>query len=136
MTNADWLQVSQHPQRRNMTRMSATLGLALLLAAIGGPVTLPAQSQADMALRKAIEIETLKGDLKGALEQYSKLADGRDHSVAAQALLGMARIYELQRRDAEARKVYASIIEKVPDQRDAVEKARAQLRAVGTKPAT
>jgi hypothetical protein len=44
-----------------------------------------AQVGAEVALRTAIEKETVKGDLKGAIDQYKKLAQDKDRAVAAKA---------------------------------------------------
>ena len=47
-------------------------------------------AQADSALEKAIRTETLEGNLKGAVEQYKKLAQGKDRAVAARNVVRTA----------------------------------------------
>jgi len=62
--------------------MTALIGALMVLAQFSG-----ADLKAEVALRAAIEKETVQGDLKGAIEQYKKLANNSDHAVAAKALI-------------------------------------------------
>jgi len=52
-----------------------------------------AQGSGEVALRAAIETETVKGDLKGAIEQYRQIARSGDRGLAAKALICMADCY-------------------------------------------
>ena len=87
-----------------------------------------AQVGAEVALRAAIEKETVKGDLKGAIDQYKKLAQGKDRAVAAKALVHMGQCYE-RLGDAEARKAYERVVKEFADQKEAVAEARKHLEA-------
>jgi hypothetical protein len=98
-------------------------GLALLAA--------PQKSgKPELALQKAIQTETVDGDLKSAIEQYKKIAQGRDHALAAKALVRMGECYE-KLGDAEARKAYQRVVSEFGDQKDSAEAARARLAAMG-----
>jgi Tol biopolymer transport system component len=91
------------------------------------------QDKAEVAFRAAMEKETVDGDLKGAIEQYKKLAQNNNKSVAARALVRLGECYEKQ-GNAEARKTYEQVLSKFGDQKEAVEQARARLAALGGTP--
>jgi hypothetical protein len=97
-----------------------------LLLAFAAGVT--AQVGAEVALRTAIEKETVKGDLKGAIDQYKKLAQGKDRAVAAKALVRMGQCYE-KLGDAEARNAYERVVREFGDQTEAAAQARNLLAA-------
>jgi hypothetical protein len=80
----------------------------------------------EVALRAAMEKETVKGDLKGAIDDFKKVAKSKDHFVAVQALLRMAGCYQ-KLGDAEATKVYRQIIQDFSDQKDAAAAALTRL---------
>ena len=86
-------------------------------------------SRAEVALQAAIKKEVVDGDLKGAIEQYQKLAQGRDRAVAAKALVRMGQCYE-KLGDAESRKAYERVLREYTDQTGAVAEARARLTAL------
>ena len=88
------------------------------------------QDKAEVALRAAMEKETVEGDVKGAIEQYKKLAQNNNKSVAARALVRLGECYEKQ-GNADARKTYEQVLSKFGDQKVAVEQARARLSALG-----
>jgi len=99
-----------------------TCGLALAAA--------PRKSdQQELSLQKAIQTETVDGDLKSAIEQYKKIAQGRDRAVAAKALVRMGECYE-KLGDAEARKAYERVVRDFGDQKDLAETARTRLAAL------
>ncbi len=106
---------------------------------VGVLLTMPAQpaGQANnpgVALRAAIETETVKGDLKTAIEQYKKLAQSSERVVAAQALLRLADCYQ-KLGDAQAQPVYERLVREFAEQKDVVATARARMasdRASGT----
>lgn len=99
------------------------LRFALILAAAA-----LLSAQADTALQKAIRKETVEGDLKGAMEQYKKLAQDKDRAVAAKALLRLGDAYG-KLGNADAQKQYQLVITKFADQTQAVAQARARMRA-------
>jgi hypothetical protein len=90
--SGDWC-----PEVENMKRPTnwiAFVAGAALIALTAG--SFQAQQSAtpsakdEVALRAAMEKETVHGDLKGAIEQYKKLAQSKDRSIAARALIRMA----------------------------------------------
>ncbi|MBI4904411.1 MAG: PD40 domain-containing protein [Acidobacteria bacterium] len=110
--------------------MTRTVGW--MICAVAG-VMLAAQvkdSRAELALQAAIKKETVDGDLKSAIEQYRKVAQSKDRSVAARALVRMGQCYE-KLGDAEARKAYERVVREFGDQKEAVAQAR-QLLAANT----
>jgi Tol biopolymer transport system component len=99
----------------------------LITAALAAP--LPAQTPGAVALRAAIETETVKGDLRAALQQYADIAARyakSDRAAAASALLHMAECHA-KMGDAEARKIYERILRDFGDQKDAAEVARKKM---------
>jgi Tol biopolymer transport system component len=74
-----------------------------------------------------METETVKGDLKGAIEQYRRIASQtRDRAIAATALVRMAECYQ-KLGDSQARSIYERVARDYSDQKDAVAIARARL---------
>lgn len=108
-----------------------TLAVITLLAAfLAPPCFVPAQDRAEVELRTAMEMETVKGDLKGAIALYSKLAKGSNRPVAAKALVQMGQCYE-KLGQADARAAYERVIKEFADQSEQVQAARARLAALG-----
>ena len=103
-----------------------------IVAALLIPAIAPAQRSPEVALRAAMETETVKGDLKGAIEQYKKIADGKDRALAAKALVRMAECYQ-KLGDSESRKVYERLVKDYADQKEAVAIARAKLGGGSTQ---
>jgi Tol biopolymer transport system component len=89
----------------------------------------------EVELQRAIQKETINGDLKTAIEDYRGIAAkaGVPRAVAAKALIRMADAYR-RLGDAEARKVYERIVKEFGDQKDAVAEARLHLGAVASRP--
>lgn len=109
-----------------MTRIT-TIALALVVGAIlTAPARPEAQGGAAVALRAAMETETVKGDLKAAIEQYRALANSADRAIAAQALVRMAGCHQ-KLGDAQARAIYERVARDYADQKEAVAIARAYL---------
>jgi hypothetical protein len=108
------------------SRTSLAIALALALLAPWSPKPLAQSNKADVALRAAMETETVKGDLKGAIEQYKKIAESSDRVVAAKALLRMADCYQ-KLGDAQARGVYERLVREFGDQTDVATVARVKL---------
>ena len=100
----------------------------LLVYGALGLTALTAQTRADVALRAATELETVKGDVKGAIAAYQKIADDRSaaRGLRAQALLRLAECYR-KIGDAQARTVYERIVREFSDQLPAVASARQRL---------
>src|SRR5687768_12089453 len=83
-------------------------------------------TQDEIALRAAMEKETVQGDLKGAIEQFKKIAQSKNRSIAARALVRMAECYE-KLGNVESRKIYEHVVKDFADQKEAVAVARARL---------
>src|SRR5690349_18706522 len=89
----------------------------LFMALLQAPGALHAQPKPDVALRAAMETETVRGDLKGAIEQYKRIAQGNDRASAAKALVRMGECYT-KLGDAEARNIYQRVLREYSDQID------------------
>ncbi len=110
--------------------MQKTLTIILMTGMLAVGMESTRQSgQAEVELQAAIRMETVEGNLKGAVEAYKKLADGADRGVAAKALVRMGQCYE-KLGDAEAKVAYERVVRDFADQKEAVEKARALLAAI------
>jgi Tol biopolymer transport system component len=108
-----------------MKRSLLIMTVLLLAGVFAAP---SAQRRAEVALRAAMELETVKGDLRGAIEAYEKVVDGypKDRNVQAQALLRMA---DCHRRlgDVQATAILQRIVREFPDQAEIASQARGAL---------
>jgi Tol biopolymer transport system component len=102
----------------------------LVLAGLGVSPT----SEEDPAVRleRAIQLETVEGDLRGAIALYEQIVatHGGNAAVAAKALYRLGGCHE-KLGDREARSAYRRLIEEYPGQKDEVALARARLAALG-----
>jgi Tol biopolymer transport system component len=91
-----------------------------------------ADVKAEVELRAAVEQETVKGDLKGAIERYKKIAaaNPQNRSVAARALFHIGSCYE-KLGQSEAQKAYERLVREYPDQKDIAAEAQSHLAALG-----
>jgi Tol biopolymer transport system component len=105
----------------------------ITVLAVGALLPAPVRSQdkAEVALRAAMEKESVEGNLKAAIEEYRKLAQNSNKSVAARALVRLGECYEKQ-GSVEARKTYEQVLSKFGDQPEAAAQARARLAALGS----
>jgi Tol biopolymer transport system component len=108
--------------------MKTTIALAALLSVsqIFGQVN----RTADVQFKAAQHKEEVEGDIKGAIEVYKKLAEGKDRSIAAKALLQLARCYE-KLGQADAQKTYERILRDFNDQKTTAAEARVRVTAMG-----
>ena len=109
--------------------MKRILSIAVAAALGAGLALTEAPRSAEVQLKAAEHKQQVEGDLKGAIEQYRKLAQGRDRAVAAKALVRMGECYE-KLGDAESRKAYERVLREYADQTGAVAEARARLTAL------
>ena len=101
--------------------------IVMLVAALG----MSARAQTlEARLQKAIQAETVTGDLRAAIDEYRRIADGAgtNRRVAAQALMRMAECHR-KLGNAEAAKIFERIVRDFGDQPDAAD-ARAKLAAL------
>jgi Tol biopolymer transport system component len=113
------------------TNILKALLLIAILAAVGfrHPTKFPqGVTEAERLLQRAMQKETVDGDLKAAIEQYKKIIARRDASraVAAKALFQMGQCQE-KLGHAEARKSYEQLVRDYADQADLAGEARARL---------
>ena len=89
------------------------------------------KDEAERWLQRAMQTETVDGDLKSAIEQYKKILgkSGAGREVMAKALVRLGMCYERQ-GSAEARKQYDRAVREFADQSEAVAQARARLAAL------
>ncbi len=91
-------------------------------------------TKAEVALQAAIKTETVDGDLRGAIEQYKKIAalPGAGRATIATALLRMGQCHEkLGDADTqEARKAYEQVVREYGDQAAVATEARTRLAAL------
>ena len=115
-------------------RMGGNMKLTYVALFACGLVLAAAQSggKPELSLQKAIQTEMVDGDLKGAIDQYKKLAQGKDRAVAAKALIHMGQCYE-RMGDAEARQTYERVVRDFADQKEEVAEARTHLAATGAR---
>lgn len=85
----------------------------------------------DVDLQRAIQQETVSGDLKAAIEAYRSIAQraGGNRAIAARALVRLADAHR-KLGDAEARRVYERIVKDYADQKEPAAAARAALAAL------
>jgi len=104
---------------------------ALCMFSVPAPAT-QTQLKAEVALKTAMDRETVDGDLKAAIDQYKKIVAtyAANHAVAAKALIRMGQCYE-KLGDAEARKAYERVVREFADQAEIVAQARVRLAALG-----
>jgi Tol biopolymer transport system component len=74
--------------------------------------------------------QEVQGDLKGAIEDYKKIAKGPDKVLAARALFAMGVSYQTLGAP-DARAVFARIVRDYTEPMDVVTEARAKLAALG-----
>ena len=113
-------------------RILATLTLvtfAMILLAAQSAVTAQVRDRGEAALKAAMDKELIEGDLKGAIEQYKKIAESKDRALAAKALVHMADCYQ-KLGNTESRKIYEQVVKSYSDQNGAVTLARARLAAL------
>ena len=103
-------------------------GMRIAVIALLMSVLLSAQTprSADAHLKAAQHKEEVEGDLKGAIEDYAKIAQGSDRAIAARALIRMAECYQ-KLGQSESRAVYERIVREFADQKDSVTLARTRL---------
>ena len=100
---------------RHLSWMGAALLTVFLVAA---PSSGQKNDQAELALKTAMKTETVDGNLKGAIEQYKKIAalPGAGRATLATALLWMGQCHEkLGEADTrEARDAYELLVANTP----------------------
>jgi Tol biopolymer transport system component len=115
-------------------RTAVIVTFAVGLAASQGMLAQSSRT-ADVQFKAAQHQEEVVGDLTGAIEQYKKIARGRDRSIAAKALVRMAECYE-KLGQSDAQKTYERVVREFADQTESAAAARARLASMRHAPAT
>jgi Tol biopolymer transport system component len=106
-------------------------GAASFLVLAGVGVSRSGEEDPAVRLERAIQLETVDGDLDAAIAQYEGIveSDGNNRALVARALLRLGGCYEkLGRR--EARRVYQRLIDDYADQAEQAMAARSRLAAL------
>jgi Tol biopolymer transport system component len=112
--------------------ISAAVVGALATSAVAMRTQVTGPDKAELALRAAMEKESVAGDLKAAIEQYRTVAATyarSNRAVAARALFRLAGCYEKLGRE-EAGKTYQQLLSEYADQTDVAAQARTRLSAL------
>lgn len=116
-----------------MSRSVSTVAVAVALVSAAFLVRSPLLAQAprpdDVQFKAAQHKEEVEGDLKGAIEEYAKLAQSRERAIAARALVRMADCYQ-KLGDPQARTIYERVVREFADQKEAAGDARTRLAAL------
>jgi Tol biopolymer transport system component len=114
----------------------------VLLAVLGAgafwhfPARAQGAPEAERLLQKAIQKETVDGDLNAAIELYKKIAaqPGAARATVAAALLRVGQCYEKlgEAQAKEARAAYERVVRDYADQAEIVAQARVRLAALGS----
>ncbi len=111
-------------------RLRVCVGVGLVAALLVGQAIVGAQSSREVEKQfKAAQYKAdVQGDLKGAIEDYRRIADGSDRAAAAKALLAMGESYQ-QLGTGDARAVFTRVVRDYAEQKDVVRAASAKLAA-------
>ena len=114
-------------------RHAAGVTVAALLMAVALAAAPQQNASAEKQLEAAIHREQVLGDVTGAIEQYTKLAQSGNRTVAAQALVRLGHCYERlgEAQVKQARAAYVRVVRDYADQAEVVVQARARLAALG-----
>lgn len=113
-----------------------TCAVAMAMA-LSMPLSARTGQNLEGQLQKAIQTETVTGDLKAAIEQYRRIvqaAGAENRRVAAQALVRMAECHR-KLGDADAARIYERVLRDFSDQAEAAAEARMRLAGMRATPA-
>lgn len=104
---------------------------ASLLVLAGFGVSRSGEENPAVLLERAIQLETVDGDLGAAIAEYSRIIEGKgnDRAVVAKALLRLGGCHE-KLGHAAARKAYQRLVDDYADQAEEVALARQRLAAL------
>src|SRR5688572_18851060 len=119
-------------RRAEMIRSHIKLAAVAVATALTMATTILGQTRPEVALRAAIELEEAKGDIQGAIKEYKRLAENTNATVAAQALLRLAKAYQFL-GDTQARAVYERIVSDFSAQREVAAEAGKRLAALAPR---
>jgi Tol biopolymer transport system component len=115
---------------RQLRRILLLAAMAALCVAFVPPLNPQTQDQAEVALKAAMDKETVDGNLQAAIEQYRNIVKlyPANRTVAAKALMRMGQCYEKLGK-AEARAAYERLLREYSEQPEAAA-ARTRLAAL------
>ena len=108
--------------KRTHTKLLALLAIGLACMAA------QYNAEGEKQLAAAIHKEVADGDLKGAIEQFRKVASRyrTDRKIAASAMLHIGQCQE-KLGQSEARKAYENVVKEFADQKEIANQARTRL---------
>jgi len=114
-----------------MVQMTKVGTIVLVAGGMAVQAQLGAQTSRELEreLRAAQYRQEVQGDLKGALEEYKKIAKGPDRVLAARALFAMGMTY-LAQGSPEARTVFEQLATGYTEPKEIVAAARGRLAAL------
>jgi Tol biopolymer transport system component len=117
-------------RRHNLVPLTLAC-VASFLALTGFAASWSAGEDPAIRLERAIQLETVDGDLAAAIAQYEQIieGDGNTRALVARALLRLGGCYE-KLGHREARKVYQRLVDDYADQAQEVSLARQRLAAL------
>jgi Tol biopolymer transport system component len=91
----------------------------------------PAAQDSEVQYQRAVQLETIEGNLNAAIDLYKQVINNNDNNraVAAKALLRLGGCYEKQ-GNAEASKAYEKLLRDYADQAESAAEARTRLAAM------
>jgi Tol biopolymer transport system component len=91
----------------------------------------PAAQDSEVQYQRAVQLETIEGNLNAAIDLYKQVINNNGHNraLAAKALLRLGGCYEKLGQE-EARKTYQQLIRDYPDQQGEVKLAYSRLAAL------
>ncbi len=114
--------------------MNGRIGVLIVLfsfAVLQAPAIGQSGAQGEKLLARADHKAAIEGDLRGAIEEYRKIAAGAgaNRRLAAEALVRMAECHQ-KLGDMEARTIYQRVVREYADQASLATRARAGLAAL------
>lgn len=109
-------------------RTNLVLAAVSLILAVSFTAARQAGEPPAVLLERAIQLETVDGDLVAAIALYQRIIaqNGNNRTLTAKALLRLGGCYE-KLGQAEADKIYQKLIDEYPDQSPEAETARQRL---------
>ncbi len=114
-------------------RFKMRIAVVLLVMAAVGIFAQQAEEDPAVLLERAVQLETIEGDLDAAIALYKRIVEkfGDRRSVAAKAQLHIGLCYE-KLGLTEAQKAYQKVLDDFPEQHETVKLAREKLSLLPT----
>ncbi len=114
-------------------RFKMRIAVVLLVMAAVGIFARQAEENPAVLLERAVQLETIEGDLDAAIALYKRIVEkfGDRRSVAAKAQFHIGLCYE-KLGLTEAQKAYQKVLDNFPEQQETVKLAREKLSLLPT----